>query len=400
MKNCTLKFNVPNKVCTLKSAGKPAIEIKYNSVLEITLFYSFREQPLMMSAVCNVGDNAKLVITDAHLALYINEILRDEEWPCGVLPLDELKSDELNFTMTDHANIPAAALRKGISAENIRLQGVNIGDCMPFSADEYDGKYHLFWLYDRHHHNSKWHFGAHQWGHCSTSDLVNWDEHPMAVGITAQFEGSICTGSVIKVKDKFYAWYAVRMTDGTPARISYATSNNGDNFEKSEVYFTLPERYIARSARDPKVVYYDGMYHMILTASLAENKFGCLAHFVSENADMSDFKDLGPILVHDGYEEPECPDYFEHDGVYYLVWSISSTAHYAYSTKPFGNCGWTIPKNNTIDCGKVPKSAICPWDGTRVFAGFKLDAECGYAGSLVLKRANFQDDRTITLTNI
>lgn len=121
---------------------------------------------------------------------------------------------------------------------------------MPFSDQ---GIYHLFYLKDRHQHQSKWGKGAHQFAHISSTDLIHWQEHPLAVEITHQWEGSICTGSVIRADDTYYIFYAVRMMDGGSAKISWATSRDCIHFVKSEQYFTLTAPYETTSVRDPEV---------------------------------------------------------------------------------------------------------------------------------------------------
>ena len=60
---------------------------------------------------------------------------------------------------------------------------------MPFSDGD---TFHLFYLKDRHQHKAKWGKGAHQFAHISTRDMVHWKQHPVAVEITHQWEGSIC----------------------------------------------------------------------------------------------------------------------------------------------------------------------------------------------------------------
>ena len=51
------------------------------------------------------------------------------------------------------------------------------GDMMPY----WDGhRFHLFYLLDRGHHAEQDGLGGHQWAHASTSDLVNWEHHPLA----------------------------------------------------------------------------------------------------------------------------------------------------------------------------------------------------------------------------
>lgn len=393
----TITFNVSHGKANIGDA----LKISFEDSLKVELFYSFKPEPLVLNAPAKLGDKVELVLRSYRIELYVNEQLMDEEWCCGEIDLSkEIGGDfeiRLSDNITEHTE---NELRSGLTIEALRRYGVNVGDCMPFTDD--DGVFHIFWLYDRHHHHSKWGLGAHQWAHASSKDLISWDEHPMAVGITDPLEGSICTGSVLHAEDGYRAWYTVRMSDGSPARISCAVSDNDRDYVKTDKYFVLPERYHRPSARDPKAILYDGKYHLLLTTTDLTNGKGCLAHLVSDHPDMSDFKDLGPILTWEDGNQPECPDWFEMDGHYYLVWSIGGKAHYAFSKDPFGECGWTIPENNIIDCGSVPKSALiltdCKYKGERIFVGFI--PENGYAGRFILKKTIKAEDGILTFAEL
>ena len=52
-----------------------------------------------------------------------------------------------------------------------------------------------------------------------------------------------------------------------------------------------------------------------------------------------------------------------------------------YSKEPFS--GWTVPKEDTIPCGRVPKAAVR--DNKALFAGFEPIG--AYAGTLIFKKA-------------
>ena len=380
-----ISFTVSEKSATLGSA----VRISYDGMLRVKLFYDFREAPLGLTAPAKPGDKAVLILRNFRDELYVNGKLFDEEWCCGNL-LDH--SDAIGDLSVDENSDehPEPELLHGVGLNELRRYGINVGDCMPFSDG---GRFHIFWLYDRHHHGSKWGLGAHQWAHASSDDLIHWDEHEMAISIDDPIEGSICTGSVIHADDKFRAWYTVRMSDGSPARISQSISDDGSHFEKTHDYFILPERYDRPSARDPKAIYEGGRYHLLLTTTELSSGKGCLAHLVSDDAGMVGFEDLGPVLRWKDGSQPECPDWFEMGGYYYLIWSIGGVARYAYSKKPFGEDGWTIPEDNTIDCGRVPKSALFGSD--RIFVGF--EAEGGYAGRFVMKRAVQLADGRLTV---
>ena len=250
-----------------------------------------------------------------------------------------------------------------------------MGDCMPHS---HEGRYHVLYLKDRHHHKSKWGRGAHQWEHISTGDFVHWQHHPMAVAIDDPTEGSICTGSWICKDGVHYLFYTVRKCDGSPATICRSISKDGYHFTKDKGYaFTLSDKYHTPSARDPKITKgEDGRYHMFLTTSLVKENLGCLAHLVSD--DMDTWTELDdPVYIAPTDYQPECSDTFELNGWHYLVFD----GKYVYSKHPYGP--WTTPKEPKIPCGSVPKAAF--WKDRLIFTGFY--APTCYAGTMMFMEA-------------
>ena len=160
-----------------------------------------------------------------------------------------------------------------------------VGDCMPFF---HEGTFHLYYLLDENHHQAKGGLGAHQWAHASTRDLVRWEHHPLAIGITEEREGSICTGSTFFHEGTFYGYYATRMLDRTQ-HLSLATSSDSIHFEKQppNPFASPPQGYSPYDYRDPCVFRDEesGLFHLLVTASLEpyalQGRGGCLAHLVS-----------------------------------------------------------------------------------------------------------------------
>jgi hypothetical protein len=64
-----------------------------------------------------------------------------------------------------------------------------VGDVATIS---HGGRYHVFYLYDRRHHRSKFGCGAHYFEHLSTADLRTWTEHEAATPLEEQWE---CIGT-------------------------------------------------------------------------------------------------------------------------------------------------------------------------------------------------------------
>ena len=235
--------------------------IQTAQTIRAEIFFDAKDTPAVLIGELPEGETVSLLIVNSgsRIALYLNQQLCDEDWPLGSAPLENSTCTECrssarlhdDFTVEqgyqDNRNLPAVTYIQNWSPTGLNT---GVGDCMPFS---HDGIYHLFYLFDRRGHESKWGLGAHQWAHLSTTDLRTWQQHPLAIAIDEQYEGSICTGSLIFHEDVYYAFYAVRMSDGSPAKLSWSVSSDGIHFEKTRQSFTLTAPYEPVSARDPFV---------------------------------------------------------------------------------------------------------------------------------------------------
>ena len=367
------------------------------------------------------------------LELFIDGVLVDEEWPAGqIRPADlvpcllgaeidaenavrsrgRLLIDHLALwrrTLSDDEIVRLSGGRETVARNDRALLGpednvvrefwrprgdVAVGDCMPF----FDGqRWHLFYLQDRHAHHSKWGLGAHQWAHASSADLKHWEHHPMAVPISDAREGSICTGSVFLRDGEYRAYYAVRSVDGTPAPLSVAVSRDGVQFAKTGWAQTLTPPYTGGSARDPHVFQNprDQTFHMLVTTSQADKTGadrGCLAHLIS--TDLRRWKQQTPFLVPGLDGEPECAEWFEWNGWYYLVFSNGGVARYRMAREPLGP--WTTPAVAAFDGNQCAVMKSAPYrSGRRLGAAFLPRAGGGYAGNVLFRELVQQPDGTL-----
>lgn len=372
-------------------SGRKTLEIQaFDGVLTISTQYDYDRRPLDLTCEIKEGDKIEAIFLNYRIELYINGAIMDEEWPCGerLFDIDDEFVGNADIQVTEYL-LQETKLPSVISTfENAEgwypKNGVFVGDCMPYVKD---GEYHVLYLKDRHHHKSKWGMGAHQWEHISTKDFKLWSVHPMAVPITSEEEGSICTGSWIRNGDKEYLYYTIRRKRGLPAIIARSVSYDGYHFEKDKSFgFCVSSKYNGAVARDPKIIKAeDGTYHMLLTTVLVEENKGCLAHYVS--ADLESWEECEePIYTVQNSDHPECPDYFKYNGKYYLVFSLRGRARYLVSNKPFE--GFEVVDDTLIPCAGVPKCA--EWNGRLVFTGF--NAINGYAGSMTFKAARANKD--------
>ncbi|NLD87768.1 MAG: hypothetical protein GX633_05870 [Clostridiales bacterium] len=379
MKYTWVSFTVASEGTIVGCDNRLVVEFKDN-MLECRFYYSFRDEPLKLCADGKAGDNAKLIILPYRIELWMNEVLCDEEWPAGeaLFTLQDIASEDVCVSEGEYVEIRCASGTIDCAEGWRPGGGVFVGDCMPYVSK---GRYHVLYLKDRRHHRSKWSLGAHQWEHLSTSDFKTWEIHPMAVPIDECCEGSICTGSWIPKGEKEYLFYTVRMTDGSSAPIRRSMSSDGYNFSKDKGFsFYLSDRYDGRSARDPKLIRdNEGLYHMLLTTSLIKENRGCLAHLISN--DLDSWEEIEPIYISGDETQPECPDYIEYSGRYYLIFSLRGKAHYMHSVEPFS--GFIMPDNPVTPCSTVPKGAV--WGEKIVFTGFR--AIGGYAGVMTFREA-------------
>lgn len=394
-KNIRLRFSVSaeEKQFSAMHDGKCVLEGTFQAgILTVAILYSCSNDRLCLRASAGPGDAATVCLYPHRIELYINGQLADEEWPWGHHFIREAElaqcSTEVEFSDTVYEKKEQPSVVGTFeNAEGWRPGGgVYVGDCMPYTND---GRYHVLYLKDRHHHASKWWKGAHQWEHISTGDFHQWQIHPTAVEITRPEEGSICTGSWLKKGNRQYLYYTVRScTPEIKAMIRRSVSDDGYHFEKDESFgFCLSDKYNVHSARDPKVVRDSGgLYHMILTTSLVSEGRGCLAHLVS--TDLDHWEEMEePLYIGPDGNEPECPDYFEFGGRYYLIFSHHAKGEYRWSDKPFSD--WVRPKDPYIPCETVPKMAV--FNDRIIFTGFK-GHEGKYAGTMTFKEAVVQDN--------
>lgn len=247
---------------------------------------------------------------------------------------------------------------------------------MPFY---HEGVFHFYYLIDEDHHQALGGLGGHQWAHAASSDLVEWRHYPLALAITEAEECSICTGSIFYHGGTFYAFHAVRRPDWTQ-RLGVATSADGITFVKQPVplHAEPPANYDPVHFRDPGIFYEpeSKLFHQLVTASVLDCPIprlgGCLAHLVS--SDLQHWQLQAPFIIPGFDDAPECPDHFEWNGWYYLVFSSHGLAHYRMARSPLGP--WQRPAYDLLDgpWARVMKTAAyhdnrrlgAAWIGTRL----------------------------------
>lgn len=208
--------------------------------------------------------------------MYVDGTLLDNDFPFGYPQWAVRNTWQLDPGFVKQAELFLPAIKPEPqpvqSAKTAALQywtppGHNcwVGDVVTFF---HQGRYHVFYLYDRRHHQSKFGKGAHYFEHLSTTDFKTWTEHEAATPLDAQWE-CIGTGTPFVFQDKFCIGYGLHTgriypqdkttwpaqwaylkqngrtgtfkqdtTPGVPAGSTYAVSADGvAGFKKSGIMF-------------------------------------------------------------------------------------------------------------------------------------------------------------------
>lgn len=357
------------------------------------------------------------------LEMFVDGVLVDEEWPIGKLRIstascligaaetengiadgfigkvdyaaiwDRALSDDEITTLSGGEQNVAKAETKILGVEQTSLQywkprGHNIwaGDVVPAYNDS---RFHMFYLYDRRHHGSKWGAGAHQFAHYSTTDLIHWEKHPMALAITRQWE-TFGTGCPIFVDNRLelhYGLHTTRFFDDeltTDPLIAKGLKEKGryvpiptENIDEEWLVKDVPIGHTVAVSDDGinfrklKMVLTPAQ-NMCVFNSVKKKQF-CLLYDnrLSTSKDLREWKPTNESFLPTGNltsanNSSECPNYFEWNGWYYILMGGSG---FWMSKEELGNY-WEGTKNQN-------KNVVHPrwdiYDGTFVpmVASFK-----------------------------
>lgn len=273
----------------------------------------------------------------------------------------------------------------------------------------YGGRYQVF--YQHHPYSTVW--GPMHWGHVSSADLVTWQREPIALAPSlVEDSGGVYSGSAVTGPDGLlYAYYTgnrwknpANRDEGNVQVQCLATSSDGITFTKQG---TVIGTTGLENFRDPKVFQREGRWYMVLGAT-GENGRGQV-HLYTSNDMMA--WDFSCVVYEDPREDVfmlECPDLFELDGKWVLMFCPERPRPVGYCNRNTHNAGYLVgdwqpggtfvPLTDywQVDWGHnfyAPQTLETP-DGRRICWGwmgsFTLpvasQAEDGWAGQLTVPR--------------
>ena len=152
--------------------------------------------------------------------MYVDGELLDNDFPFGYPQWADTNTWKLDAEYVKKAAIylpaippepqPAQASNPSPGIQYWTPPGHNswVGDVV---TSFFKGRYHVFYLFDRRHHQSKFGCGAHYFEHLSTTDFKTWTEHEAATPLEAQWE-CIGTGTPFVFNDQLHLSYGLHTT--------------------------------------------------------------------------------------------------------------------------------------------------------------------------------------------
>ena len=287
---------------------------------------------------------------------------------------------------------------------------VMFGDLRSFEPE----RIHLYYLIDRRHGSSKFSSGGHFIAHMSSSDLVHWEHHPLALELDewntiATGRPFVCDGKIIMahgyhtdrifpsadvftIKPDEKGDYSPRVfptagkfLNGDPEKGKYpmgstfAESTDGIHFQKANV--------LMHECQNPSIVPEEGGNGYLMLAG-----YGVLGLWRSD--DLFHWTEIDHNIL--PYWQPplhcseECQCYFEWNGWHYIVagrtgfWMSKKQTGPYWEGKDGKNTGVITPRWNLNEGLWVPMVAEFK-NNRRILAGFLTGPDFEWGGYLVFR---------------
>lgn len=166
-----------------------------------------------------------LYFSGVRWTMYVDGELLDNDFPLGYPHWKSQTEWEIDPSLVSQAEI----FSPGIEPQKVPLETPRTSEGIQYWTPEghntwvgdvatfyHKGRYHIFYLYDRRGHASKFGRGGHYFEHLSTADFKTWTEHQAATPIEEQWE-TMGTGTPFVFNDKFCISYGLHTTRIYPA---------------------------------------------------------------------------------------------------------------------------------------------------------------------------------------
>ena len=183
----------------------------------------------------------------------------------------------------------------------------------PNGVVKFQNKYHIFYQY--HPFSCEW--GPMHWGHVVSDDLIHFTYLPNALTPGDDFDRDGCfSGTSLVVDDTLYVVYTGFINNEDPEKIKQiqclAYSKDGVNFTKLGAIIKsedLPKEYKPCDFRDPKLIYKNGKFYILVAA---KKVIGGGSILIYESSDLKKWEFVNDILPYNSIGKMfECASYHE-----------------------------------------------------------------------------------------
>lgn len=158
-----------------------------------------------------------LNFTSVQWTMYVDGEIMDNDFAIGYPHFGGRNSWQINPDFVNQASLFFPAIKA--ERDNAKKSDLNpdvqywtprwhnawVGDVATIF---HNGRYHVFYLFDRRHHASKFGVGGHYFEHLSTTDFITWTEHEAATPIEQQWE-TFGTGVPFVYNNKLHLSYGL-----------------------------------------------------------------------------------------------------------------------------------------------------------------------------------------------
>lgn len=257
--------------------------------------------PLAMVPNLNGEHEVILSFTKAQFVMYLNGEIVDSEFPIGFPDLLGEKTWRIDDKCVNSAMIffpsinperdltKRSNLQPDIQYWTPRWHNAWVGDVATFY---HTGRYHVFYLFDRRHHSSKFGVGGHYFEHFSTTDFVTWTEHEAATPIEEQWE-TFGTGTPFILNDQLCISYGLHTSRVYPIEktmypclFNYFNKNNKTGFFHADVNSMFPSGSTYSISQDgvSKFQKTGNIFHFCENPSVYNNNDGTFMMFANYHA--------------------------------------------------------------------------------------------------------------------
>lgn len=293
-----------------------------------------------------------LNFTGAQWTMYVDGELVDNDFPIGYPKWNTKTTWSVNSQYISSAEIfmPTIEPVRDLSKKTERPQvqywtpvGHNswVGDVATLF---HNGRFHLFYLYDRRHHSSKFGVGGHYFEHLSTTDFKTWTEHEVATPIEEQWE-TFGTGTPFVWDGKLCVSYGLHTSRIYPdvktmypaLKVHYENYGKTGHFDyksfptvPSGATYSVSQDGVTNFKKSKKIIHYSENPTIYTDAN---GKLTMIASFRSKGMWQSDSLDGGWYCVNKDFPPGgDCTFYFRWGKFDYIIggftdlWSKSVSA--------------------------------------------------------------------------